>query len=68
MEFFGMGLVEILIVLIVGLIVLGPGKMPRLARNLGKAIANFKKATAELTAEVTKESEDTEKEDKKPSN
>ena len=67
MEFFGMGPMEILIVLVVGLIALGPRKLPQIARNLGKGIATLKKATAELTAEVTKEFEDLEKEDKKTS-
>jgi len=55
MEFFGMGPVEILVILIVGLIAFGPGKIPELARNLGKGIAALKKATGELTAEVSKE-------------
>jgi sec-independent protein translocase protein TatA len=64
MEFFGMGPLEIVLILIVGLIALGPGRLPQLARNLGKGIAAFKKATMELTAEVSKEFEEVEKEEK----
>ena len=67
MEFFGMGLLEILIILIVGLIAFGPGRLPQLARNLGKGIAAFRKATMDLTAEVSKEFEKVEQEEKQPS-
>ena len=66
MEFFGMGPLEILLILIVGLIAFGPGRLPQLARNLGKGIAAFKKAAFELTAEVSKEFEEVEKEDNEP--
>ncbi len=55
MEFFGMGAMEILLILIVGFIVFGPGKLPQLARNLGKGLRTFRKAASDLTAEVTKE-------------
>ncbi len=67
MEFFGMGPLEILLILIVGLIALGPGRLPQLARNLGKGITAFKKATMDLTAEVSKEFEEAVKEEEQPS-
>jgi len=67
MEFFGMGPLEILLILIVGLIAFGPGRLPQLARNLGKGIAAFRKATMDLTAEVSKEFEKVEQEEKQPS-
>ena len=63
MEFFGMGLMEIFIILVVGLIALGPAKLPQVARNLGKGISALKKATTDLTAEVTKEFEGLDKEE-----
>ena len=63
MEFFGMGPLEILLALIVGLIAFGPGKLPRMARNLGKGITAFKKATMDLTTQVSKEFEELEKEE-----
>ena len=63
MEFFGMGPLEILLVLIVGLIAFGPGRLPRMARNLGKGITAFKKATMDLTTQVSKEFEELEKEE-----
>ncbi|HEY49783.1 MAG TPA: twin-arginine translocase TatA/TatE family subunit [Dehalococcoidia bacterium] len=63
MEFFGMGPLEILLILMVGLIVLGPGKLPQIARSLGRGIAAFRKATMDLTTEVSREIEELEKED-----
>lgn len=62
MEFFGMGPLEILLILIVALIAFGPGRLPDLARNIGKGIRAFRKATLDLTAEVTKEFKEVEKE------
>lgn len=62
MEFFGMGPLEILVILLVGLIIFGPQKIPQLARNLGKGVTALKKAADDLTAEVTKELEEIEEE------
>jgi sec-independent protein translocase protein TatA len=41
---FGMGLPEIMIILVVVLLVFGPSKLPQLGRSLGDAIGGFKKA------------------------
>jgi TatA/E family protein of Tat protein translocase len=60
MDFLGIGPMEIILILIIGLIIFGPGKMPQIARDLGKAIRSFKKATSDLTAEVSKEMKDLE--------
>ena len=61
MEFLGAGVLEILVILIVALIVLGPGKLPGIARNLGKGMRAFRKAAFDLTAELTRELEEEEK-------
>ena len=45
---FGIGFPELLLILAVALIVLGPKRLPDLARALGRGIAEFKKATDEL--------------------
>jgi Tat protein translocase TatB subunit len=44
----GIGMQEILIILVVALIVIGPKKLPELARTLGKGFAEFKKAADDL--------------------
>jgi TatA/E family protein of Tat protein translocase len=48
---FGIGMPELLLILALALIVLGPKKLPELARALGKGMAEFRKATDELKDE-----------------
>jgi Tat protein translocase TatB subunit len=43
---------EIIIVLIVALLVLGPNRLPQAARSMGKAMAEFRKVTGGLQAEM----------------
>ena len=43
---FGIGMTELIIILVIALLVIGPEKLPELARTLGKGLAEFKK-TAE---------------------
>jgi len=45
---FGIGMTEMLLIAALALIVLGPKKLPDLARSLGKGFAEFKRATNEL--------------------
>ncbi len=65
MDFFGMGLGEILLILVVALIIWGPGKIPEIARMLGRTARAFRKATFDLTTAVTKELS-TEEKDRPP--
>lgn len=45
---FGIGLPELIIIMVIALIVIGPSKLPDLARALGKGMAEFRKATQEI--------------------
>ena len=45
---FGIGMPEMLLIMAVALIVIGPKKLPDLARSLGRAFGEFKKATNDL--------------------
>jgi Tat protein translocase TatB subunit len=45
---FGIGMPEMLLILAIALIVIGPKKLPDLAKSLGRAFAEFKRATSEL--------------------
>ncbi len=60
---FGIGMTEMLLIAGLALIVLGPKKLPDLARSLGKGFAEFKRATNELknTIEVEARSAEVEK-------
>jgi Tat protein translocase TatB subunit len=49
---FNIGMPELLVILTVALIVLGPKRLPEIARALGKAMAEFRKATSGLTEEL----------------
>lgn len=49
---FGIGMPELILILAVALIVIGPKKLPDLARSLGKALGEFKKATNELKSSM----------------
>ena len=48
---FGIGTGELLLLLLIALIVLGPERMPKLARDLGRAMAEFRKTSDELRTE-----------------
>jgi len=57
MNIFGMGLVELVFVLVVALLVLGPNKMVETARTLGKYARELQRATAEMPRLFTLEDE-----------
>lgn len=52
---FGLGFGEILIVLVLALVLLGPERLPDAAKQLGKGLREFKKATSEIKQQVEKE-------------
>lgn len=45
---FGIGFPELIIIMVIALIVIGPSKLPELAKALGKGMAEFRKATQEI--------------------
>ena len=55
MGFFGIGIGEILLVLVASLIIWGPGRMVEIARTLGKLVHTLRKLTSDLTATVAEE-------------
>jgi Tat protein translocase TatB subunit len=54
---FGIGMPEMLLILAIALIVIGPKKLPDLAKSLGRAFAEFKRATSELKESLEIDSE-----------
>jgi sec-independent protein translocase protein TatA len=56
----GIGMPELLVILVIILIIFGAGKLPEIGAGLGKGIRNFKKATGE-SSEPSENSEKIEK-------
>lgn len=52
----GIGMPELLVILVIILIIFGAGKLPEIGAGLGKGIRNFKKATNEAV-EATEKTE-----------
>jgi sec-independent protein translocase protein TatA len=50
---FGIGMPELIIILIIILIIFGAGKLPEIGSGIGKGIKNFKKATNQKPDEIT---------------
>jgi Tat protein translocase TatB subunit len=48
---FGIGMTELLVILVIGLVVLGPKKLPELARSLGRGLAEFRRASTDMRRE-----------------
>jgi len=64
---FGIGMPELIIILVIILIIFGAGKLPEIGEGLGRGIKSFKKATSgddaiDVTPEKKEETEEAKKE------
>ena len=60
---FGIGMQELIIIAIIALIIVGPKKLPDLAKTLGKGFSEFKKATDGITDDLKETLKEDEKQD-----
>ena len=62
---FGIGFQELLIIAVIALLIVGPKKLPDLAKTLGKGFSEFRKATDGITDDIkqTMQSDDKPKDD-----
>src|SRR5262249_45116717 len=49
---FGIGVPELMVILIIALVVLGPSRLPDVAKAVGKALAEFRRATSDISDEL----------------
>ena len=59
---FGIGLPELIVIFILALIVLGPKRLPEVARALGRGLGELKRAAADLKEEMEVDSRETDHE------
>jgi len=50
---FGIGMTEMIVIAVIGLIVLGPKRLPELARTLGRTLAEFRRSANDLRREFS---------------
>jgi Tat protein translocase TatB subunit len=55
---FGIGMTELMVIFVIGLLVLGPKRLPELARSLGKGLAEFRRASMDIRREFMDVAED----------
>jgi sec-independent protein translocase protein TatA len=63
---FGLGMPELLVILVIVLVIFGASKLPQIGKGLGQGIRNFKQATSEKPEEIASHAEDDKKKIEKP--
>jgi sec-independent protein translocase protein TatA len=58
---FGLGLPELIVIFVIALLIFGPKKLPDLGRSVGRAMAEFKKASEDFKESMHEEMKEVEK-------
>lgn len=64
---FGLGMGELLIILIIVLVIFGAGKLPAIGEGLGKGIQNFRKSIKSPEIDITPDTKTDKQSDNPPS-
>lgn len=54
---FGIGMTEFVVIMVIALVVIGPGKLPDLANAIGKGLAEFRRASNDIMGEFISDEE-----------
>ena len=54
MNFLGMGPMELMVILVLALVIFGPGKLPEIAGQVGKVVRDFRRMTGDLSSEFNR--------------
>jgi sec-independent protein translocase protein TatA len=54
---FGIGIPELIVILLIAFVVIGPEKLPEMARSIGKGLYQIRRATEDVRSEFEKEGE-----------
>lgn len=52
MAMFNVGMTELILILVIALVVFGPGKLPEVGKALGRGIQEFRNATTSAKEEI----------------
>lgn len=56
--FNGIGMSELIVILVIALLIFGPSKLPEIGKSFGRAISEFKNHATRISEDVEKEKKD----------